>query len=65
MASFLDTIRHDVRQALVQQFAGTFLGAFAAASRKLPEGTDGLVNLDDRGMRQMRLVPAQIFVNAF
>ena len=40
---FLHAIRHDVRQALMEQFAGAFLGAFAPAIGELLERADSLV----------------------
>jgi hypothetical protein len=53
----LHAVSDDLRQALMQQFAGALLRALSSPVRKLAERADGLVNLDDRGMSKMRMVP--------
>jgi hypothetical protein len=63
--AFLHAVRNDVRQSLMQQFTRTFIDALAPAMGEFFERPDGLVNLCDGGMSQMRMVFFQVLVNAF
>jgi hypothetical protein len=58
-------IRHDIRQPFVKQFPGTCFATSSAAVGKLLERADGLVNLHDRGVRQVGMVFLEIVIDAF
>ena len=62
---FLHTIGNNMRQSLMQQFPRTLINALAPAMGESFERPDGLMNLGNGGIRQMRVALFQIFVNAF